>query len=151
MKRICDNLNSTLSANPACRQVQNARLLDRQGVVQVFCEEVRSSNGTFYRHFVAASYGALWTVYSELRPMCRHFYEVQSVPEWGTAQKRCCLGGACMEQNFSNGHLAVRCCMELPVPQGAPLMHAQNTPAADANTRLGPVKTMGNMWTMRRR
>ena len=45
--------------------------------MQVFCEEVRSGGGAFYRRFVAASYGALWTVYSELRPVCRHFYEAR--------------------------------------------------------------------------
>ncbi|KAK9825930.1 hypothetical protein WJX81_007732 [Elliptochloris bilobata] len=45
-------------------------------VVRAFCEEVRGNNGAFYRRFVAASYGALWAAYSDLRPMCRHFYEV---------------------------------------------------------------------------
>lgn len=58
----------------------DTRLLSRRIAVQVFCEEVRSGGGAFYRRFVAASYGALWTVYSELRPMSRHFYEACPCP-----------------------------------------------------------------------
>lgn len=43
---------------------------------QVFCEEVRSNTGAFYRRFVAGSYAALWAAYSEHWPPCRHYYEV---------------------------------------------------------------------------
>lgn len=73
--------------------------------MQVFCEEVRSCSGAFYRRFVAASYGALWAVYSELRPMCRHFYEARpchrtwalfATCAWVTAHTERAWSGTCV-------------------------------------------------------
>lgn len=47
--------------------------------VQVFCEEVKGRSGVPYRHFVAASYEALWYRYVAKDTLARHLYEARAL------------------------------------------------------------------------
>ena len=74
-----------------------AALTDGEGVchvaVQVFCEELLSARrGIHYRHFVTASYDALWPRYVQRDTLARHFYEARSF------QPRSFMCTSCLQQ-----------------------------------------------------